>query len=107
MTWRERRTLSKDLQDEIDKEIVAAQQLLEDRKRKINDMLDSLKDEQGEPLYTRGRKGGPGRSGVERAFRRHGGIDYAPDRSGHAAGGDCRQWRHGHGGAARGAGSPA
>lgn len=56
MTWRERRTLSKDLQDEIDKEIVAAQQLLEDRKRKINDMLDSLTDEQGEPLYTEEEK---------------------------------------------------
>lgn len=56
MTWRERRTLSKDLQDEIDKEIVAAQQLLEDRKRKINDMLDSLTDEQGKPLYTEEEK---------------------------------------------------
>ena len=56
MTWRERRTLSKDLQDEIDKEIVAAQQLLEDRKRKINDMLDSLTDDQGKPLYTEEEK---------------------------------------------------
>lgn len=56
MTWKERRTLSKDLQEEIDKELEAAQKLLNDRKQKINDLLDGLTAEDGEPLYTEEEK---------------------------------------------------